>query len=144
MGRRFASSGNYNAPNLIALLDDATRIVPYAAFMFSEGAIAYLQVLEQAIRRRGIPKRLYVDNGSAFRSRQLGVLCAKLGIALIHARPYTPQGKSKMERWSRTVRMELLPLLAAEHHSSLDAMNRALAAWIEGEYHHAPHRVASR
>ena len=125
---------------LIALLDDATRIVPYAAFMFSEGTIAYLQVLEQAIRRRGIPKRLYVDNGSAFRSRQLGVVCAKLGIALIHARPYTPQGKGKMERWFRTVRMQHLPLLAAEHLSSLDAMNRALAAWIEGEYHHAPHR----
>jgi transposase InsO family protein len=125
---------------LIALRDDATSIVPYAAFMFSEGTIAYLQVLEQAIRRRGIPKRLYVDNGSAFRSRQLGVVCAKLGIALIHARPYTPQGKGKMERWFRTVRMQHLPLLAAEHLSSLDAMNRALAAWIEGEYHHAPHR----
>ena len=125
---------------LIALLDDATRIVPYAAFMFSEGTIAYLQVLEQAVRRRGIPKRLYVDNGSAFRSRQLGVVCAKLGIALIHARPYTPQGKGKMERWFRTVRMQHLPLLAAEHLSSIDAMNRALAAWIEGEYHHAPHR----
>jgi putative transposase len=125
---------------LIALLDDATRLVPYAAFTFSEGTTAYLQVLEQAVRRRGIPKRLYVDNGSAFRSRQLGVVCAKLGIALIHARPYTPQGKGKMERWFRTVRMQHLPLLCAEHLSSLDAMNRALAAWIEGEYHHAPHR----
>jgi putative transposase len=125
---------------LIALLDDATRLVPFAAFMFSEGTIAYLQVLEQAVRRRGIPKRLYVDNGSAFRSRQLAVVCAKLGIALIHARPYTPQGKGKMERWFRTVRMQHLPLLAAEHLTSLDAMNRALAAWVEGEYHHAPHR----
>lgn len=125
---------------LIALLDDATRMVPYAAWMFSEGTTAYLQVLEQAVRRRGIPKRLYVDNGSAFRSRQLAVVCAKLGIALIHARPYTPQGKGKMERWFRTVRMQHLPLLAAEHLTSLETMNRALAAWVEGEYHHAPHR----
>lgn len=125
---------------LIALLDDATRLVPYAAWMFSEGTTAYLQVLEQAVRRRGIPKRLYVDNGSAFRSRQLAVVCAKLGIALIHARPYTPQGKGKMERWFRTVRMQHLPLLATEQLTSLEAMNRALAAWIEGEYHHAPHR----
>jgi hypothetical protein len=45
-----------------------------------------------------------------------------------------------MERWFRTVRMQCLPLLAVEHLSSLDAMNRALAGWIEGEYHHAPHR----
>ena len=125
---------------LIALIDDATRLVPYAAFTFSEGTIAYLQVLEQAVRRRGIPKRLYVDNGSAFRSRQLAVVCAKLGIALIHARPYMPQGKGKMERWFRTVRMQHLPLLGAEHLVSLDTMNRALSAWVEGEYHHAPHR----
>jgi putative transposase len=125
---------------LIAFIDDATRVVPYAAFAFSEGAITYLSTLEQALRRRGIPKRLYVDNGAAFRSKQLAVVCAKLGIALIHAKPYKPQGKGKMERWFRTVRMQLLPLLSPEQLVSLDTMNRALSAWIEGEYHHAPHR----
>jgi putative transposase len=125
---------------LIAFIDDATRVVPYAAFTFSEGAITYLSVLEQALRRRGIPKRLYVDNGAAFRSKQLAVVCAKLGIALIHAKPYKPQGKGKMERWFRTVRMQLLALLTPEQLVSLDTINRALSAWIEGEYHHAPHR----
>lgn len=125
---------------LIAFIDDATRVVPYAAFAFSEGTIAFLGVFEQAVRRRGIPKRLYVDNGSAFRSRQLAIVCAKLGVALIHAKPYRPQGKGKMERWFRTVRMQLLAVLGAEQLTSLDTMNRALAAWIEGEYHHAPHR----
>lgn len=125
---------------LIAFIDDATRVVPYAAFTFSEGAVIYLSVLEQAVRRRGIPKRLYVDNGAAFRSKQLAVVCAKLGIALIHAKPYKPQGKGKMERWFRTVRMQLLALLMPEQLLSLDTMNRSLSAWIEGEYHHAPHR----
>ncbi|MBM3678525.1 MAG: transposase [Actinobacteria bacterium] len=125
---------------LIAFIDDATRVVPYAAFTFAEGAVTYLSVLEQAVRRRGIPKRLYVDDGAAFRSKQLAVVCAKLGIALIHAKPYKPQGKGKMERWFRTVRMQFLPLLQPEQLVSLDTMNRALSAWIEGEYHHAPHR----
>lgn len=125
---------------LIAFIDDATRVVPYAAFTFSEGAVTYLSVLEQAVRRRGIPKRLYVDNGSAFRSKQLAIVCAKLGIALIHAKPYKPQGKGKMERWFRTARMQFLALLTPAELVSLDTMNRALAAWIEGEYHHAPHR----
>jgi putative transposase len=128
---------------LIAFIDDATRLVPYAAFTFSEGAVAYLSILEQAVRRRGIPKRLYVDNGSAFRSRQLAIVCAKLGIALIHAKPYKPQGKGKQERWFRTTRMQFLPLLKPEQLVSLDTMNRALSAWIEGEYHHAPHRGLS-
>jgi putative transposase len=139
-GPKIRHEGQLRQTYLIAFLDDATRMIPFATFTFSEGAIAYLVVLEQALRRRGIPKRLYVDNGSAFRSRQLALVCAKLGIALIHAKPYKPQGKGKMERWFRTVRMQYLATLPAEHLTSLVAMNRALAAWVEGEYHHAPHR----
>jgi putative transposase len=139
-GPKIRHAGRLRQVYLIAFLDDATRLVPHAAYTFSEGTVAYLQVLEQAVRRRGIPTRLYVDNGAAFRSRQLAVVCAKLGIALIHARPYKPQGKGKMERWFRTVRMQHLPQLSAEQRLSLDGMNRALCAWVEGEYHHAPHR----
>lgn len=139
-GPKIRDAGRSRQTYLIAFIDDATRVVPHAAFTFSEGTIAYLAVLERAVRRRGIPKRLYVDNGAAFRSKQLAIVCAKLGIALIHAQPYKPQGKGKMERWFRTTRMQLLPLLSAADLASLEAMNRALAAWIEGEYHHAPHR----
>lgn len=125
---------------LIALIDDATRIVPYAAFAFSERSDALLCVLEQAVRRRGVPKRLYVDNGSAFRSAHLSLVCAKLGITLIHARPYQPQGKGKMERWFRTTRIQLLPTLTASDLSSLDTLNRRLWAYVEGEYHQTPHK----
>lgn len=139
-GPKIRDAGKLRQTYLIAFIDDATRLIPFATFTFSEGAIAYLQVLEQAVRRRGIPKRLYVDNGSAFRSRQLALVCAKLGIALIHAKPYMPQGKGKMERWFRSVRMQYLATLAPEHKTSLETMNRALSAWVEGEYHHAPHR----
>jgi transposase InsO family protein len=139
-GPRIRDARHQRQTYLIAFIDDATRVVPYAAFTFSEGAVTYLSVLEQAVRRRGIPKRLYVDNGAAFRSKQLAVVCAKLGIALIHAKPYKPQGKGKMERWFRTTRMQFLPLLTPEQLVSLDTMNRALSAWVEGEYHHAPHR----
>jgi len=73
---------------LIGLIDDATRIVPFAAFALSENVASLLPVLQQAVLRRGIPKRLFVDNGSAFRSTHLSIVCARLGITLIHARPY--------------------------------------------------------
>jgi len=139
-GPKIRDAGRQRRTYLIAFIDDATRVVPYATFAFSEGTVSYLPALEQAVRRRGIPKRLYVDNGAAFRSKQLSIVCAKLGIALIHAKPYAPQGKGKMERWFRTARMQLLAVLRPEQLVSLDALNRALAAWIEGEYHHAPHR----
>lgn len=82
---------------LICLVDDARRVVPYAAFAFSESTSAFLPVLKQGIVRRGIPLRLYVDNGSAFRSHHLALVCARLGITLIHARPYKPQTPRKAD-----------------------------------------------
>ena len=67
-------------------------------------------------------------------------MCAKLGIALIHARPYRPQGKGKIERWFSAVRAQLLTRLTSEVAARLAARNRRLAVWLEGEYHHSPHR----
>ena len=132
--------GRKSKTYLVGLLDDATRVVPFAAFTLSETIAAFLPVLRHAILRRGVPTRLMVDNGSAFRSHQLSLVCAKLGVHLIHARPYQPQAKGKQERWFRTVRMQLLPTLTAADVASLEALNRRLWAWVEGEYHLSPHR----
>ena len=125
---------------LIAFIDDATRVIPYCAFALAENTRAFLPVLKQALLRRGLVQRLYVDNGANYRSRHLALVCAKLGIALIHARPYRPQGKGKIERWFKTVRAQLLTRLRPEDSESLGALNRRLWAWVEGEYHHSPHR----
>lgn len=125
---------------LIGVIDDATRVVPYCAFALSEAVGAFLPVFGQAVRRRGVPVRLYCDNGAAFRSRQLELVCARLGIHLIHSRPHTPEGRGKIERFFRTVRMQFLPRLSPGDTKNLEAINRALWGWIEGEYHQAPHR----
>ena len=138
-GPRMAQGRKRRKTYLIALLDDATRVVPYAAFGFSESAAAFLSVLRQGLTRRGLPQRLYADNGAAYRSRQLALVCAKLGIALIHGRPYQPAGRGKIERFFRTVR-GWLATQPEESAASLKALNRALWAWVEGTYHTGPHR----
>lgn len=81
-----------------------------------------------------------MDNGANYRSRHLALVCAKLGVALIHSRPHQPQGRGKIERWFRSVRAQLLTRLSAEDTASLEALNRRLWAFIEGEYHQTPHR----
>jgi transposase InsO family protein len=125
---------------LISFIDDATRVVPYGAFAFSENTAAFLPVLKEAVLRRGVARRLFVDNGSAFRSHHLALVCAKIGTTLIHARAYHPQAKGKKERFYLRVRTQLLPTLRPEDLLSLEALNRRLWAWIEGEYHRTPHR----
>ncbi len=52
----------------------------------------------------------------------------------------TTQAKGKIERWFKTVRAQLLTRLTEDDTRSLEALNRRLHAWVEGEYHHAPHR----
>ena len=61
-------------------------------------------------------------------------------MALIHARPFQPAGKGKIERFFRTLRAGWLAHLDARALDSLQTLNRSLWAWIEGEYHHTPHR----
>ena len=80
---------------LIAFLDDHSRLVPHAVFSLSERTEEWLAQFQQALQTRGMPRKLYVDNGSAFRSRHAHWVCASLGISLVHSRPYTPQGRGK-------------------------------------------------
>ena len=70
-------------------------------------------VLKQAVLKRGLPVKLVVDNGPAYRAKTLQGICARLGIHLIYCRPYAPEGKGKLERWHRTVRDQFLSELDA-------------------------------
>jgi putative transposase len=121
---------------LIAFLDDHSRLVTHGLFYPSEGLGHFLEAFAQALLKRGLPRKLYVDNGSAFRSRQLEYTSAALGIALVHARPYRPQGKGKIERFFRTVRSQFLPDFAGE---SLDDLNRDFDCWLTDRYHQRLH-----
>jgi len=78
---------------LIAFIDDHSRLITHAQFYLSEGVSSFMAAFAEALAKRGLPRKLYVDNGSAFRSRSLEYTAAALGIALINARPYQPQGK---------------------------------------------------
>ncbi len=121
---------------LLAFIDDHSRLVPHAEFYLSEALESFLKALQQALSTRGLPRKLYTDNGPAFRSHHLEHVCASLGIALIHARPYKPQGKGKIERFFRTVRSDFLPNFRGE---TLLDLNEALSLWLSGIYHQRKH-----
>jgi transposase InsO family protein len=122
---------------LIAFIDDMSRLICYAQFYRSENLNSYLDALRQALLTRGLPRKLYVDNGPAFRSFHLQQITASLGIALIHAKPYQPQGKGKIERFFRTVRSDFLPGVRAK---TLDDLNLAFDCWLRDLYHNREHR----
>lgn len=124
---------------LYAFVDDASRMVPFAAFYLAENAACFQDALRQALLRRGLPRRLYCDNGATFRTHHLQVVCATLNISLIHSRPHRPRGRGKIERFFRHVRTAFVPHLTAEILSNLAELNRVFWAWLEAEYHQTPH-----
>jgi putative transposase len=121
---------------LIAFIDDHSRLVPHAEFYLSEAMESFVQALEVALVTRGLPRKLYTDNGAAFRSHHLEHITASLGIALVHARPYKPQGKGKIERFFRTVRGDFLTGFRGE---TLFDLNQALSLWLREIYHQREH-----
>ena len=124
---------------LYVFLDDATRVVPHAQFYLDEGLLSFEHAFKQALLKKGLPLRLYTDNGAAYRSHHLQVVCASLGIILIHSKAYVPQGKGKVERFLRTLRMQFLNQIDIEKIKGLEDLNSRLWAWIEGEYHRTIH-----
>ncbi len=122
---------------LMCFLDDMSRLVCHAEFYLHERLECFLDSFRQALLKRGIPRKLYVDNGSAFRSHHLEYTCASLGIVLIHSKPYQPEGRGKVERWFRGAREQFL---SVQKITTLSALNESLGQWIES-YNDRDHNI---
>jgi len=129
--------GRQRKSYLFAFIDDMSRLVCHGEFYLNERIDAYTDALQKALKKRGLPRKLYVDNGPAFRSHQLSNATASLGIALIHSKPYQPQGRGKIERFFRTVRSQFLGTCPAGR--TLAALNEALQKWLNSQYHQNIH-----
>jgi len=122
---------------LLCFLDDMSRLVCHAEFHLHERLECFLDSFRQALLKRGIPRKLYVDNGSAFRSHHLEHTCASLGIVLIHSKPYQPEGRGKVERWFRGAREQFL---SVQKITTLEALNESLRQWIDS-YNNRVHSI---
>jgi putative transposase len=120
-----------------ALLDDASRYVVAIEARHQEREVDMLAVLIRALRRFGAPDALYLDNGATYRGETLSLACARLGTALVHAKPYDAPARGKMERFWRTLREQCL--VFAKDLGSLHDLNVRILAWLDEHYHKAPH-----
>jgi len=122
---------------LCAILDDHSRMLVGHAFSALETISALTVVLKEAFLAYGIPKRLYVDNSSAFSSDLLTRSCAQAGISLIHSKPYDSPSRGKIDRFFRTVRERFLSGL--QESITMGELNEAFALWLKDDYHHKLH-----
>lgn len=132
-------NGRKKRTYLMLILDDASRLIVHGEFFLEENTQNLQLVLKKAVLKRGIPKRLFGDQGKVYVSLQLRMICASLGIILIHARPYSPSSKGKIERLFLTVRMQFLSTLDLSEIHSLEELNTRFLAYAESVYNQKPH-----
>jgi transposase InsO family protein len=119
---------------LISILDDASRLIVHAQFFLRDNAVNMQEALKKAIAKHGVPKRLFVDNGSSYRNDQLNLICASLGITLIHARPYSSQSKGKIERSFRTIKDGYINSIDWNLFKSLEHLNSEFNTYLAHNY----------
>ena len=124
---------------MAAWIDDATRFVVSARFYDSQKVGIIEDSLRRAIMGCGLPEAVYVDNGRQYRSEWLKKACSRLGIRLVHARPYHPEAKGKIERLNRSVDSFLAECALAKPRS-LEELNQLFEAWLREKYHKDAHR----
>jgi transposase InsO family protein len=124
---------------LCAILDDYSRSIPHGQYYWDERMPCLEDTLKKAIEKHGIPEQFYCDNGSAFSAGHIAKVCGRLGIRLSHSRPYKPSGRGKIEKIFQFVDSSFKPAALKDIQQgkikTLDDLNAAFAAWLEGFYH---------
>jgi putative transposase len=127
---------------LIAIIDDATRMVVQAEFYANQKLPVLEDAFRKAILRCGTPDNLYLDNGKIFVSQWLRLACAKLHIRHLNTKAYSPESKGKIERFNRTVE-EFLQEVRLEKVQTLEQLNKLFRDWLSEGYNHRVHSALS-
>jgi transposase InsO family protein len=129
---------------LIAFIDDASRLITFSQFCFEQNFLAMRAVLKEAVARRGIPTLIYTDQGKIYRSQQLQLICARMGCSVIHAEPFDPKSKGKIERFFQTARTRFLAKFDPEEDITLEELNQRYFKWLEDDYQQKIHSGTGR
>jgi hypothetical protein len=126
---------------LCLIIDDHSRLVPFAAYYLQADTQSFHHTLKEAIRRRGLPRLLYTDHGGPFVNDHTRLVCARLGIRLLHAKPYHSWSKGKVERMFLTIQQGFEASLQLPGQIVLDLaeLNAKFAHWLQSFYHQQVH-----
>lgn len=137
--RVLTSLGEWKTPILLGVLDDRSRLACHLQWYLDETTETLVHGFSQAIQKRGLPRSLLTDNGSAMLAAEFTEGLARLGIIHHTTLPYSPEQNAKQEVFWAQIEGRLLAMLEGEKQLSLALLNEATQAWVEHEYHVKPH-----
>ena len=123
---------------MVCFLDDCTRNVMHSEFYDTLDQSIVQDCFRKALLKHGAPDCVYFDNGRQFRTHWMKRACGKLGIRLLYARPYNPEGKGKQERYNQTVD-GFLREVSISKPKTLAELNRLYEVWMQECYLNVPH-----
>jgi putative transposase len=140
-GPTLSVNGKGLVTHLCVLIDDHSRLIPFAAYYTHANTEAFHHALKEAVLRRGVPRKLYTDQGKPFINGHSRLVCAKLGLRLLHCKPYHSWSKGKIERVIQTIQQGFESTLRLEGNQakSQEELNAKLSLWIQSVYHQRSH-----
>ena len=127
----YDEKGNKKRVYIIALLDDASRMIVGIKAFYEDNFINLMEVIKSAISKYGVPKLLSFDNGANYRSSQMNLLAARIGIAINYCPVRTPTSKAKIERWFKTLKDQFISTIKSYDYHGLDSFNLDLLAYTQ-------------
>ena len=130
--------GNKIQTYLSSVIDDHSRLILQSEWYDNQHKEIVEDTVHKAVLKYGVFDRFYVDNGKQYISKQLQKSCARLGIRVLHAPPFSGKSKGKVERFHQTVDRFIAELAVAPVHSIAE-MNEKWKYFLEEDYQKKPH-----
>lgn len=125
--------------HLSAFLDHFSKVCAHGQWYPNERVATLDDTLKKAFLKRGLPDKLYVDNGPSYRSGDFAFACDRLKVRLVHSKAYKSEGRGLIERFNRTIVDGFEPEARAAKLDSLEQLNLCFEAWLDRRYHLVPH-----
>lgn len=133
------AAGEWVRPRLLGILDDRSRLCCHAQWYLAETSECLVHGLVQALLKRGLPRALMTDNGSAMTAAETRQGLQRLSILQRKTLSYTPEQNGKQEKFWDRIEGRLMAMLEGEAELTLSVLNEATVAWVEMEYHRRIH-----
>lgn len=127
----------------LTILDDHSRYSLGVEACQNQRGQTVKSRLRKVFTHYGIPRAIYVDNGNpwgtphrGFRHTRFSVWLLRNNIDVIHGKPHHPQGRGKLERFHRTLSLEVLQGRNFADHADVQS---AFEPWRDVYNHERPH-----
>lgn len=131
--------GQWVRPLALGILDDHSRLACHVQWYLAETAENLVHGLCQAFQKRGLPRSLLTDNGSAMIAGETTQGLVRLSIVHRTTLPYAAWQNGKQENFWAQLEGRFFSMLEGVPDLSLSLLNEATQAWVEMEYNRRLH-----